>query len=376
MAWPLLGFNVATFVVGKGIDIWVVGALASQQDVACTGRPRSSSSTSRRLSSSPRRSSRRSSRSSGPRERSASSSTPCGRSDAGGRCPPLWCSCSSCSPGRRSCSSCTARRSTGREPVLAVLSIARLYAVVTGNSGIALQMTGFQRTLLYLTFFSGACSLAAEIVFGRLYGLIGVACSTAAAQVLQNSLQLYYAQAEARHLDPGRAVAAAVHRADEADGVGRCRPRPPASCSGRPPPGAATASAAPSCGPPRRCSRTPRRRGSRSSSSGRPGPGRRCSWTCWTGRPRSSRSRAAASSCGRCSTPSRGRAGVARRRARGDHAAGAPRRATGRSTGCAAGRATWTSSPGTACAASTCTSCSPTRGSWPSTATAGRRSRR
>ena len=58
-----------------------------------------------------------------------------------------------------------------------------------------------------------------------------------------------------------------------------------------------------------RCSRTPRRPGSRSSSSGRRGPGRPCSSTCWTGRPRSCRSRAAASSCGRCSTPSRDRAG-------------------------------------------------------------------
>jgi hypothetical protein len=55
-------------------------------------------------------------------------------------------------------------------------------------------MTGFQRTMFYLTIFTGICSLAAEIVFGRIYGLIGVAVSTAAAQVMQNLLQLGFAK--------------------------------------------------------------------------------------------------------------------------------------------------------------------------------------
>jgi O-antigen/teichoic acid export membrane protein len=78
--------------------------------------------------------------------------------------------------------------------VLAILSSARLVAVVTGNSGVALQMTGYQRTMFYLTIFTGVCSLTAEIVFGNLYGLNGVAWSTAAAQIMQNLLQLGFAK--------------------------------------------------------------------------------------------------------------------------------------------------------------------------------------
>jgi O-antigen/teichoic acid export membrane protein len=78
--------------------------------------------------------------------------------------------------------------------VLAILSSARLVAVITGNSGVALQMTGYQRTMFYLTIFTGVCSLTAEIVFGNLYGLNGVAWSTAAAQIMQNLLQLGFAK--------------------------------------------------------------------------------------------------------------------------------------------------------------------------------------
>ena len=78
--------------------------------------------------------------------------------------------------------------------VLAILASARLVAVVTGNSGVALQMTGFQRTMFSLTVVTGVCSLAAEIVFGRLFGILGVAASTAGAQAMQNLLQLLFAK--------------------------------------------------------------------------------------------------------------------------------------------------------------------------------------
>jgi O-antigen/teichoic acid export membrane protein len=195
VAWPLLGFNVATFVVGKGVDIWVVGALASQSDVALYGAavklvfyvatPFIIASQvvppiiAELWAQGKKRQLERS-----LREISTLAGVPAAAVLVFFLVAGPWIM------------QFVYGRAFYREGavVLAVLSIARLFAVVTGNSGAALQMTGFQRTMMYLTFFSGACSLAAEIVFGNLYGMIGVACSTAAAQILQNSLQLYYAR--------------------------------------------------------------------------------------------------------------------------------------------------------------------------------------
>jgi O-antigen/teichoic acid export membrane protein len=74
--------------------------------------------------------------------------------------------------------------------VLAVLSVARLYAVCTGNSGALLMMTGHQKTMMRITMTSAIFGLTAELIAVRPFGMVGVAVATALAQILQNTLQL------------------------------------------------------------------------------------------------------------------------------------------------------------------------------------------
>ncbi len=76
--------------------------------------------------------------------------------------------------------------------VLAILSVARLYAVCTGNSGALLMMTGHQKTMLGITMISAAFGLTAELLVVRPFGMVGVAVATAIAQIIQNTLQLVY----------------------------------------------------------------------------------------------------------------------------------------------------------------------------------------
>ena len=79
--------------------------------------------------------------------------------------------------------------------VLVILSCARLVAVCTGSSGATLMMTGHQRTMMALTIASGAFALTAEILLAPHYGITGVAAATCAAQTMQNVLQLAFARA-------------------------------------------------------------------------------------------------------------------------------------------------------------------------------------
>ena len=75
-------------------------------------------------------------------------------------------------------------------PYLVVLSIGRLVAVWAGSAGVTLMMTGNQRAMMVTTLISAAFSVGAGITGAALYGAIGVAVATAAAQILQNTMQL------------------------------------------------------------------------------------------------------------------------------------------------------------------------------------------
>lgn len=194
VAWPLLGFNMATFMVGTGVDLWVVGSLASKGDVALYAGASKlvfyvgtafiiASQVVPPIIAELWAQGRKEQLERALREVATLAGLPallvlCVFVFAGG-----WVMETVYGPGFEEGAS-----------VLAILASARLVAVVTGNSGIALQMTGYQRTMFYLTIATGVCSLAAEITFGRLYGLIGVAASTASAQVVQNLLQLGFAK--------------------------------------------------------------------------------------------------------------------------------------------------------------------------------------
>jgi O-antigen/teichoic acid export membrane protein len=76
--------------------------------------------------------------------------------------------------------------------VLAILSVSRLYAVCTGNSGALLMMTGHQKTMMRITFVSAAFGLTTELLVVRPFGMVGVAVATSIAQIIQNTLQLVY----------------------------------------------------------------------------------------------------------------------------------------------------------------------------------------
>jgi O-antigen/teichoic acid export membrane protein len=78
--------------------------------------------------------------------------------------------------------------------VLAILSCARLVAVCTGSSGATLMMTGHQRTMMALTFCTAIFSVTTEILLAPTYGITGVAAATAVAQTMQNLLQLVFAR--------------------------------------------------------------------------------------------------------------------------------------------------------------------------------------
>jgi O-antigen/teichoic acid export membrane protein len=78
--------------------------------------------------------------------------------------------------------------------VLAILSVSRLVAVCTGSSGTTLMMTGHQRTMFAITLCSGLAALAGEILLAPGYGITGVAAATSCAQVAQNLLQLIFAR--------------------------------------------------------------------------------------------------------------------------------------------------------------------------------------
>ena len=78
--------------------------------------------------------------------------------------------------------------------VLVILSCARLVAVCTGSSGVTLMMTGNQRTMMTLTIATSVMSVTAEILLAPRYGITGVAAATCAAQTLQNALQLVFAR--------------------------------------------------------------------------------------------------------------------------------------------------------------------------------------
>jgi O-antigen/teichoic acid export membrane protein len=78
--------------------------------------------------------------------------------------------------------------------VLAILSVSRLVAVATGSSGTTLMMTGHQRTMFGITLLSGVSALTGEILLAPDYGITGVAVATSCAQVAQNLLQLGFAR--------------------------------------------------------------------------------------------------------------------------------------------------------------------------------------
>jgi O-antigen/teichoic acid export membrane protein len=78
--------------------------------------------------------------------------------------------------------------------VLAILSAGRLVAVWTGSAGVTLMMTGHQKAMMYITVFSGIASVTADLLLAPHFGKVGVAIGTASTQAMQNILQVLLAK--------------------------------------------------------------------------------------------------------------------------------------------------------------------------------------
>jgi O-antigen/teichoic acid export membrane protein len=78
---------------------------------------------------------------------------------------------------------------TGALP-LAILSIGAMVAVATGSCGMALIMTGHQRTVMKTSLFSGVVTTAGAFAAAGPFGATGVAVVAAAGNITQNMLQL------------------------------------------------------------------------------------------------------------------------------------------------------------------------------------------
>jgi O-antigen/teichoic acid export membrane protein len=193
VAWPLWVFSAFTFLLGTGIDIWIVGALDGATNAALYGaasrlvlfvatpliivsqvvlpivaqlhaqdRPRQMERTLRDVAT-------------------VAGIPACGVLlvflVAGGPILALVYG-----PPYR-----------GAATVLAVLSFARLFAVYAGTCGVALMMTGHQRTMMTITIISGLLSVSLGLLLGLQFGMVGVAVGTAAGQIFQNLTQLLWA---------------------------------------------------------------------------------------------------------------------------------------------------------------------------------------
>lgn len=74
--------------------------------------------------------------------------------------------------------------------VLALLSIGLFANVCSGSCGIVLAYTGHQKTLMVITIVISAVTLIAMLATVEPYGIVGVALSKTAGQVLQNGIML------------------------------------------------------------------------------------------------------------------------------------------------------------------------------------------
>ena len=78
----------------------------------------------------------------------------------------------------------------GGAVVLALLSIGLFASVCAGSCGIVLAYTGHQKTLMVITVASSTATLIAMLATVQPYGIVGVAMSRMAGQVLQNGIVL------------------------------------------------------------------------------------------------------------------------------------------------------------------------------------------
>jgi O-antigen/teichoic acid export membrane protein len=194
MAWPLLVTNVAIYLLGTGVDLWVLGAFRPQSQVALYGAasrvmflvatpylilqgvtpPLIAEMYARGKKREMERTLRMVSTVAGlPAAIALIGFLFFGDSILGLFYGPFY------------------RQAAA---VLAILSTGRLIAVWTGSAGVTLMMTGHQKPMMYITVSSGIASISAGLLLAPHYGKIGVAIGTASTQAMQNVLQVLTAK--------------------------------------------------------------------------------------------------------------------------------------------------------------------------------------
>lgn len=78
--------------------------------------------------------------------------------------------------------------------ILFILSMGRLVAVYTGSCAVTLMMTGHQRVVMYVTVAFGIASVAGGVALAGPFGGVGVAAATATFASLQNLFTMYMAR--------------------------------------------------------------------------------------------------------------------------------------------------------------------------------------
>lgn len=73
-----------------------------------------------------------------------------------------------------------------------VLLVAQFFSVMSGSSGVLLNMTGFANTMRDITLFSGMAAILLSILLIFFYGVQGAVLAAALSKVLQNALAAYY----------------------------------------------------------------------------------------------------------------------------------------------------------------------------------------
>jgi len=77
---------------------------------------------------------------------------------------------------------------------LAILTVGKFVHVSAGSSGMLLQMTGYHKTLMYISILFAVLSLIGFSLVIHPYGKEGVAFIATTMLIFQNVMQLYYAK--------------------------------------------------------------------------------------------------------------------------------------------------------------------------------------
>ena len=191
IAWPLLITGLTLFLLGSGVDVLILGAFRSQQDVALYGaaiRLLLLAVTPLNILNyvvSPIVAERHG------RDRPEDIQSLLRASATAAAVPSLVVLAVCIFAGGPVLSLVYGPFYRGAATVLAILSAGHAVNVCAGSCGTVLMMTGNQRSAMAITLVAGLLSVAGNVALVIPFGAVGIAISTAVATVLQNVLMVW-----------------------------------------------------------------------------------------------------------------------------------------------------------------------------------------